>query len=230
MRPHVTCLMFTSVDGRVQTKRWVPKFDAAAAYERMHNALEADAWLVGRTTGEEFNERDEPYPPYSGPPIPREDWFAVESAETWAVVMDANGKIAWGTSDVGGDRIVVLLSRQVSDNHLAGLRADGVSYIFGGDTDIDLRSALETLGHRLGIKRLLMEGGGHANGAMLAAGLIDELHLVVAPHVDGSRTSPSLFDVEGADEQRPPVRAMTLESHELLDGGLMLLRYKLENG
>lgn len=221
--------MFTSVDGRVQTKRWVPKFDAAGAYERMHAELEGDAWLVGRTTGEEFSERDDPYPSYDGAPIPREDWIAVDRADSWAIVMDAHGKIAWGTSDVSGDRIVVLLTRQVSDTHLAGLRADGVSYIFGGDTEIDLRSALETLGTRLGIKRLLMEGGGHANGAMLAAGLIDELHLVVAPHIDGSRKSPSLFDVDGVEGRPLPVTGMTLESHELLDGGRMLLRYRLRN-
>ena len=219
--------MFTSVDGRVQTKRWTPSFDAAGAYERLHAELDGDGWLVGRTTGEEFNERDDPYPAYDGPPIPREDWFAVERADTWAVVMDAHGKIAWGTPEVSGDRLCVILTREVTDSHLAGLRADGVSYIFGGDTEINLPAVLETLGGRLGIKRLLMEGGGHANGAMLAAGLIDELHLVVAPHVDGSRSSPSLFDVDGVEERPLPLKAMMLESHELLEGGRMLLRYRL---
>src|SRR3954470_1804697 len=227
MRPHVICLMFTSVDGRVQTKRWVPKFDSAGVYERMHDELNGDAWLVGRTTGEEFNERDEPYPPYNGELIARDDWFAVERADSWAVIMDAHGKIAWGTSDVSGDRLLVILTRQVPDSHLAGLRADGVSYIFGGHTEIDLRAVLDTLGSRLGIKRLLMEGGGGANGAMLAAGLIDELSVVVTPHVDGSRESPSLFDVEGVERRPLPVKAMTLESHQLLDGGWMWLRYRL---
>jgi riboflavin biosynthesis pyrimidine reductase len=219
--------MFTSVDGRVQTKRWAPKFDSAGAYERMHAELNGDAWLVGRTTGEEFNERDEPYPPYHGEPIPRDDWFAVEQADSWAVIMDAHGKIAWGTSDVSGDRIVVILTRQVSDSHLAGLRGDGVSYIFGGDAEIDLSRVVDVLGTRLGIKRLLMEGGGTANGAMLAAGLIDELHLVIAPHVDGSRRSPSLFDVEGAEDRRLPIKDMVLESHEVLTGGMVLLRYRI---
>src|SRR5208337_826028 len=52
------------------------------------------------------------------------------------------GKIAWGRSDVGGDPIVVVLTEQVSDAHLAGLRADGVSYIFAGERTLDLRRAL----------------------------------------------------------------------------------------
>lgn len=227
MRPYVICHMVTSVDGRVQTKHWKPAFGKSDVYERLHNELAGDAWMVGRTTGQEFSRRDTPYPDYAGAPIPREDWLAVEQADSWAAILDAHGKIAWGTSDVSGDRIVVVLTRNVTDRHLAGLRADGVSYIFGGDTDVDLPSVLEALGARVGIKRLIMEGGGHANGSMLADGLIDELSLVVAPHVDGALGSASLFDVDDADGRELPIKSMRLESHTLMDGGMMWLRYRI---
>jgi riboflavin biosynthesis pyrimidine reductase len=75
-------------------------------------------------------------------------------------VVDARGKIAWGRSDIGGDPIVAVLTEQVSDAHLAGLRRDGVSYIFAGEQDLDLGLALEILNRELGVKRLLVEGGG----------------------------------------------------------------------
>jgi len=42
-------------------------------------------------------------------------------------VRDAHGKIAWGRSNIGGDPIVAVLTEQVSDVRLAGLRRDGVS-------------------------------------------------------------------------------------------------------
>jgi len=219
--------MLASVDGRVQTRRWKPAFGKSDVYERLHNELAGDAWMVGRTTGQEFSRRDKPYPDYAGVPIPRQDWLAVERADNWAIILDAHGKIAWGTSDVSGDRIVVVLTRKVTDGHLAGLRADGVSYIFGGDTDVDLPSVLETLRVRLGIERLIMEGGGHANGAMLADGLIDELSLIVGPHVDGDLGSPSLFDVDDIERRELPIRSMRLESHKLMDGGMMWLRYRI---
>jgi riboflavin biosynthesis pyrimidine reductase len=38
-----------------------------------------------------------------------------------------------------------------------------------------LGSALEILNRQLGVKRLLLEGGGGANGAFLRAGLVDEI-------------------------------------------------------
>jgi riboflavin biosynthesis pyrimidine reductase len=219
--------MLSSVDGSVQTRRWRPKLDGAAIFERLHDGMEGDAWLVGRTTGEEFARRDGEYPEYSGPPIPREDWFAIDKSDAWGVVLDAHGKIAWGMSDIGGDPIVVALTRRVPDRHLAGLRADRVSYIFAGDGELDLAAVLETLNARLGVERLLMEGGGSANGAMLRAGLIDELHLVVCPTVDGARSSPRVFDVDGAEAEPFSIGDMTLEETKVLDGGCVLLRYRI---
>ncbi len=43
-----------------------------------------------------------------------------------------------------------MLTEQVSDAHLAGLRQDGVSYIFGGERELDLGLALEILNRELG--------------------------------------------------------------------------------
>ncbi len=53
-----------------------------------------------------------------------------------------------------------LLTEQVSDAHLAGLRQDRVSYIFAGERELDLALALDILNRELGIERLLLEGGG----------------------------------------------------------------------
>ena len=75
-------------------------------------------------------------------------------------MLDAHGKIGWGRSDIGGDPIVVVLTESVSDSHLAGLRGEGVSYFFAGKSEIDLALALDILNRELGVKRLLVEGGG----------------------------------------------------------------------
>ncbi|MEO1961736.1 MAG: DNA translocase FtsK, partial [Paracoccus sp. (in: a-proteobacteria)] len=66
--------------------------------------------------------------------------------------------------DIGGDPIVVVLTESVPDSHLDGLRGEGVSYIFAGTSEIDLALTLDILARELGVKRLLVEGGGIANG------------------------------------------------------------------
>jgi riboflavin biosynthesis pyrimidine reductase len=104
----------------------------------------------------------------------------------------AHGKIGWGRSDIGGDPIVVVLSEAVSDAHLAGLRGEGVSYIFAGKSELGLALALDNLNRELGLKRLLLEGGGGAYGAFLRAGLVDELNLILCPAGTARRVHPRL--------------------------------------
>jgi len=229
MKPHVICLMASSVDGRTLPSRWRPKGAAGGLFERIHDELGGDAWLVGRVTGQEF-ARGQPYPVSTKATFPREPWLATNGARAYGVVLDARGKIAWGRADIGGDPVVVVLSEAVPDAHLAGLRSEGVSYIFAGASRIDLALALDILNRKLGVKRLLLEGGGHINGAFLRAGLVDELNLILCPAVDGTRGAPSIFDsAETEAEARAPVAAMTLEDSRTLEGGAMLLRYRIRN-
>jgi riboflavin biosynthesis pyrimidine reductase len=169
-------------------------------------------------TGQEFTN-SEAYPDHTNQTYPRKPWFERHDADAYGVVLDAHGRIAWGRSDIGGDPIVAALTEQVSDAHLAGLRKDGVSYIFAGEQDLDLGLALEIRNRELGIKRVLVEGGGGANGAPLRAGLIDEISLVIYPAVDGAKGAPSVFDSSDEDARTPaPVRSMTLETSHVLEG------------
>jgi riboflavin biosynthesis pyrimidine reductase len=229
MKPRVICLMVASVDGRTLHSRWRPEGAAGDLFEQVHDELDGDAWLIGRVTGQEF-AKGKPYPLSTRESFPREAWFARRDAKAHGVVLDAHGKIAWGRSDIGGDPIVAVLCEAVSDAHLAGLRGEGVSYIFAGKSQLNLALTLEILNRELGVKRLLLEGGGGTNGAFLRAGLVDELNLVICPAVDGAKGAPSVFDSSEAEsDRRAPVTAMTLESSKALDGGAMLLRYRVQN-
>lgn len=232
MKPHVICHMVTSVDGRTRRSRWRPEGSDAGLFERLHDQIGCDAWLVGRVTGYEFSRRkDEVYPPYDGPAIARENFIARRGAPAYGVVLDTHGKLCWGRADIGGDPIVVVLSEQVSDAHLQGLRGEGHSYIFAGKETLDLALTLETLNRELGIKRLLLEGGGTANGGFLRAGLVDEISIAIQPVVDGGKGVSASFDApDGAAFMPAPLTSMTLTSCEALDGGAVWLRYALVNG
>ena len=229
MKPQVICLMAASVDGRTLHSRWRPDGKSGELFERVHDELGGDAWLVGRVTGQEF-AKGKSYPASTQQRFPRQPWFARRDAKSYGVVLDAHGKIAWGRSDIGGDPIVVVLTEDVPDAHLAGLRSEGVSYIFAGKSQLDLPVTLDILNRDLGVKRLLLEGGGGTNGAFLRAGLIDEFNLILCPTVDGAKGAPSVFDSSEAEsEHRAPVTAMSLASTRQLDGGAIWLRYQLQN-
>ena len=231
MKPYVICHMVASVDGRTLISRWRPEdANRKELFERLHERLAVDAWLVGRVTGQEYAKLDA-YLQHTEQAYPREPWFARRDAVAYGIVLDAQGKIAWGRADIGGDPIVVVLAETVSNAHLAGLRKDGVSYIFAGERELDLRRALHILNEELGIKRLERNGGGVTNGSFLRAGLIEEISLAIFPAVDGAKGAPCVFDSRDAEaDMAAPVRAMTLASSEVLEGGAVWLRYRLENG
>jgi hypothetical protein len=230
--------MVTSVDGRIWGSRWRPKSNVVPnLFERLHDQLVAEqggggSWLCGRITAQEFARgKGKTYPP-TGEVFPREHWFAPRGsnrgeAKAWGIFLDAHGKACWERSDIGGDPILVILTEAVSDSHLAGLRADGVSYIFAGKDEIDLAGALETLNRELGVERLMVEGGGGANGALLRAGLIDELSIVITAAIDGSSGAPTVFNSGDVDLGPAPIESMTLASHEVLENGAIWLRYRL---
>jgi riboflavin biosynthesis pyrimidine reductase len=206
----------------------------AGLFERLHEQLGGGSWLIGRVTGSEY-AKAAAYPDRTDQTYPREPWFAPSGpkagdAGAYGIALDAQGKIAWGRSDIGGDPIVVVLPQRVADAHLAGLRQDGVSYIFAGEQELDLGLALEILNRELGLERLLLEGGGGSNGSFLRAGLIDEISPAISPAVDGAKGAPSIFDSSDKDAGiAAPIRSMTLASTEVLEGGVVWLRYRLQN-
>ena len=230
MKPYVICHMNSSVDGRILGSRWRPAGNRMAGlFERLHDELGGGSWLIGRVTGSEY-AKAEAYPDHTDQIFPREAWFVRRDAAAYGTALDARGKIAWGRSEIGGDPIVAVLTERVSDAHLAGLRGDGVSYIFAGERELDLGLALEILNRELGIERLLLEGGGGSNGAFLRAGLIDEISVAICPAIDGAKGAPSIFDSSDADAGAAPIISMILMSSEVLDGGAVWLRYRLQNG
>jgi 5-amino-6-(5-phosphoribosylamino)uracil reductase len=76
--------------------------------------------------------------------------------------------------------------------------------------------------HGRGVRRLLVEGGAQVLTAFLAAGLVDELHLVVAPLVVGEASAPRLTGA-GRLPVAPAGRAVLADVRRLED--VVLLRY-----
>jgi riboflavin biosynthesis pyrimidine reductase len=158
----------------------------------------------------------------AGARIPRTDFIARRDAASYAIALDPSGKLRWRSGSIDGEHVVTVLTEKVSDRYLAFLRSKGVSYLFGGRADVDLAVMLRKLWSELGIRKLLLEGGGKINGSFLAAGLIDELSLLVAPVADGSIGTPSLLD---AKEGRGPARSLKLLSVERRPRDMVWMRY-----
>ena len=222
--PYVICHMIPSVDGRIVTDRWKLPRAAWGIYEEAAAELKGDAWLIGRVSMEGYAGGKAPR--LAGP-VPAGDYVAPHKAKKFAIALDPSGKLVFRSADIDGEHIIVVLSGRATAAHKAYLRSRGISYLMGGKVSIDQRGVLRRLRSGFGIKRLLLEGGGHINGAMLKAGLIDELSLLVAPVADGANGIPTLFD--SGIKARSAAR-LKLLSCKSAAGGVVWLRYRVLKG
>lgn len=229
-RPRVICHMLVSVDGRIVTRGWPLSREGWREYETVHAGYRPDGWMCGRVTMEEHFAQGV----RSGAEVarehhgaPRDDFRAPGEHASFAFAVDGRGRLAWKTNDIDGDHVVAVLSERVSDEYLAFLRERGVSYLLAGAREVDLPLALEKIGARFGVRTLMLEGGGRINGRMLAAGLIDEVSVLVAPVADGRTGTPALFDLAGEGDDTPP-RRLALEAVERRTDDVLWLRYRVE--
>jgi 2,5-diamino-6-(ribosylamino)-4(3H)-pyrimidinone 5'-phosphate reductase len=228
MKPYVICHMLGSVDGRIKQNIWGFK-DHHKYFEETAAKIKADAWLVGRVTMQEFSSR-KAYPKARGRVnIPKEDFVAEYDAKAFAVVIDPSGKCNWDTNMVSTEHVIEVLTEKVPGHYLQHLRSRNVSYIFGGETELDLKLVLRKLNKLFGIQRVRIDGGGHVNGSFLKAGLIDEFSLVLAPVADGTIGSPTVFEVEEGYGRRKATQ-FQLKSVKKIYNDFLWIRYETVRG
>lgn len=137
------------------------------------------------------------------------------------VVVDSRGRFRGYRSvmEFGAWRKAIALGTpNTPGEHLEYLARAGVETFTSGDGHVDLAAALEWLNELFGVDVVRVESGGLLNGALLEAGLVDEVQLLVQPVLVGP--GRTMYRPEGVGRVR-----LRLLATEQFDGGAVLLRY-----
>jgi riboflavin-specific deaminase-like protein len=196
-RPHVLVNMSVTADGKIDTvERRGARISAAADTARVDRLRAgADAVLVGGHTllGED-------------PRLTVRDQALVEERVA-SGLSDQPMKVAvvsrlgvMGSRDAlpansrflrdGGGRVRIHTTPRSDAAALDWLREQGAEVVVHDGRRVDLTAMLADLA-AAGVARLMVEGGGTIVASMLAAGLVDEIQLAVAPLLFGGETAPT---------------------------------------
>ncbi|MDX1379268.1 MAG: 2,5-diamino-6-(ribosylamino)-4(3H)-pyrimidinone 5'-phosphate reductase [Anaerolineales bacterium] len=127
----------------------------------------------------------------------------------------------------GDARVVIFTTHRTSKEELASLRSQNVEVFIHEGERVDLRNMMSTL-QKLGVKRLMVEGGGTINFELIRLGLVDEVSAYVAPMIFGGENAPTMAAGLGLERSEAvPLKLVHMENWA--DGGV-LLHYKVERG
>jgi 2,5-diamino-6-(ribosylamino)-4(3H)-pyrimidinone 5'-phosphate reductase len=112
--------------------------------------------------------------------------------------------------------------------HLALLERHAIPHVVVGKDRVDLAGLLAHLSDRNGVTRVRVDSGGTLNGALLRAGLVDEVSLLLAPYAVGGRSPAGLFVADDLVDGDPVRLALT--GVERLRGDTVWLRYAVAAG
>lgn len=247
-RPRVVVYGEASVDGRITPapdvlllfgdERW-PTTDEPAGLERLLLLHNPQAMLEGSGSFVSENVPPDPLPLAQRTDRQPVDFVPADVATRpgfrgWFVVVDGRGRVRWYyTGEPGkeapgseGWHLLVLVARRTPSEYLAYLERERVPYLVTGDRRVDLEEALGKLA-ALGVETILVTSPGKLGGALLRAGLVDEIDLSALPIVIGGTTTPGLFACPDLKPGEWPL-ALTLLSVEKSKAGRVFLRYRVD--
>jgi len=147
-------------------------------------------------------------------------------------VVDSRGRIRnWATlrRQPYWRDAMALCSYATPQDYLDYLNAEEIDYIQCGEDKVDLQAALRELNSRFGVKSIRVDSGGILNGALLRAGLVDEVSVLVSPSLAGGNTPNSFYQAADLDSSQDiiPLRLIQMER---LEGDAIWLRYEVVKG
>ncbi|HEY9076424.1 MAG TPA: dihydrofolate reductase family protein [Anaerolineaceae bacterium] len=149
----------------------------------------------------------------------------------WFCAVDGRGRIRWyykefPSEEWQGWHALVWVHESTPATYLAYLRKEEIPYLVAGDGQVDLSLALQKMREKLDVTCLLSTAGGRLNGALVRAGLVDEVNVEFLPGIIGGVTTPALFTAPNLQKDQNPFLLHLISVHSET-GGKVWLRYEV---
>jgi 2,5-diamino-6-(ribosylamino)-4(3H)-pyrimidinone 5'-phosphate reductase len=121
---------------------------------------------------------------------------------------------------------IALCSRSTPQEYLENLINWHVPYLIAGSDYVDLRAALELLNLHFGVQTVLVDSGGTLSGVLLRNNLVDEVSVLIHPHLVGGAKPRPFFRPQNPCGRQGSI-LLHLSHMERLKDDIVWLRYEV---
>ena len=222
-KPYIICHMMTAVDGRIDCAM-MEQLPGVQEYYSTLDSFDAPTRVSGRVTAEFEMALPGRFLSKASTPLGKEAFHKAAAADGYEVVVDTHGTLLWEDQADAHRPVLVLTSENVDQEYLDYLKEKHISWIACGKERIDLKRACEILADDFGVERMAVVGGGHINAGFLAAGILDEVSILIGAGIDGRGGMSAVFDGLPTDRSVTPLK---LEQVQPFESGAVWIRYRV---
>ncbi len=214
-----------TVDGKIATSSGDSKISSREDLVRVHKLrASVDAIVVGISTILADN--------------PRLTVRLAKGKNPARVIVDSRGRVPLDSQimlTASRVKTIVAVTDQAPEEKITKLRDIGAQVLVISEGKkgksaavphgVNLKLLFRKL-EKMGLKKILVEGGGELNWSLLRLGLVDELTVTIAPKIAGGRLATTLVEGDGFDEIAQGIR-LQLTKIERKKTAELVLYYKL---
>lgn len=144
------------------------------------------------------------------------------------IIIDSTGRIPIDSQilrTASKIKTIVAVTKLAHMNVIRKIKKTGAIVIIAGTHTVDLKKVVWTV-QRMGIKKILVEGGGEINWSLFRLGIVNELIVTMAPRIVGGRRAITLVEGEGYSRVSQGIK-LQLKKVRIQNSGEVVLHYKL---
>jgi len=144
------------------------------------------------------------------------------------IIIDSKARIPLNSRIIDSSKkiqTIIAVTHNASSRKIKEIQKKGAQVLVYGNGKVNLRNLFQQL-EKMGLKKMIVEGGGEINWSVLKLGLVNELVVTISPVIIGGRDAKTLVEGKGFTNISDGIK-MKLSNTIIQNKNEIVLFYKL---
>lgn len=206
-----------SIDGKISTRKNDSAISSKLDLVRVHKLRSTvDGIMIGISTvlGDD--------------PMLNVRYSTTRKKNPTRIIIDSKARIPLNSRIIESSnkiQTIIAVTHNASSRKIKEIQKKGAQVLVYGNGRVNLRNLFQQL-EKMGLKKIIVEGGGEINWSVLKLGLVNELVVTISPVVIGGRDAKTLVEGKGFTNISDGIK-MKLSNKIIQNENEIVLFYKL---